>query len=76
MPDIRFRVDGKGAMLASVHWTLERVMSIVTLAAVPVAFWASHPVTDSILALVTVIHTHWGLEVRASMNSSAHVMLC
>jgi len=59
------RVDGKGGMLASVHWTLERAFSVVTLAAVPVAFWFCHPVTDSFLALVTVIHTHWGLEAVA-----------
>jgi len=56
------RLDGKGAMTASQHWTWERVMSIATLGIVPVAFVANHPVTDSLLALSTVIHAHWGLE--------------
>jgi len=55
-------MDGKGGMLASVHWTMERVFSISTLAVIPVAFALSHPFTDSLLALSTVIHTHWGLE--------------
>jgi len=59
------RMDGKGGMLASVHWTMERVFSISTLAVIPVAFALSHPFTDSLLALSTVIHTHWGLEAIA-----------
>jgi len=60
------RLDGKGGMLASVHWTMERVMAVVNLAVIPVAFALSHPFTDSLLALVTVIHTHWGLESIAT----------
>jgi len=59
------RLDGKGGMLASQHWTAERIMSIVTLVILPVAFVANHPVTDSLLALATVIHMHWGLEAIA-----------
>jgi len=59
------RLDGKGSMLASVHWTMERIMSVVTLGIIPVAFIASHPFTDSLLALSSVIHTHWGLEAIA-----------
>lgn len=53
-------------MLASQHWTYERIMAIVTLGILPVAFIASHPVTDCLLALSTVIHAHWGLEAIAT----------
>jgi len=59
------RVDGKGGMLASQHWTWERIMSIVTVSIIPVAFVLNHPVTDCLLSLSTVIHAHWGLEAIA-----------
>jgi len=59
------RKEGKGKILPSTHWNAERLMSIASLAVIPPAFFLNHPLTDSLMALIFVIHTHWGFEAIA-----------
>lgn len=43
-------------------WLLERVIALSLPAVIPLAFVFEHPITDGILALLVVMHSHWGLE--------------
>nr|XP_018907991.1 PREDICTED: succinate dehydrogenase [ubiquinone] cytochrome b small subunit, mitochondrial [Bemisia tabaci] len=54
-------------------WTVERMVSALLLPVVPAAFIAPNFGTESMLAILMVMHTHWGIEaividyVRASI---------
>lgn len=52
---------GSGSKAASMHWTAERVLSIVLLAMGPVAYYSPGPVIDYSLAAALTLHGHWGL---------------
>lgn len=52
---------GSGSKAASMHWTAERVLSIVLLAMGPVAYISPGPVIDYSLAAALTLHGHWGL---------------
>nr|XP_019958322.1 PREDICTED: succinate dehydrogenase [ubiquinone] cytochrome b small subunit, mitochondrial [Paralichthys olivaceus] len=52
---------GAGSKAASLHWTAERVLSILLLAMGPVAYYSPGPVIDYSLAAALTLHGHWGL---------------
>ncbi|XP_061923869.1 succinate dehydrogenase [ubiquinone] cytochrome b small subunit B, mitochondrial-like [Entelurus aequoreus] len=50
-----------GSQAASLHWTAERVLSILLLAMGPVAYFHPGPAIDYSLAAALTLHGHWGL---------------
>uniref|UniRef100_UPI001ED8165E succinate dehydrogenase [ubiquinone] cytochrome b small subunit B, mitochondrial n=1 Tax=Scatophagus argus TaxID=75038 RepID=UPI001ED8165E len=50
-----------GTKAASLHWTAERVLSILLLAMGPVAYFNPSPVMDYSLAAALTLHGHWGI---------------
>ncbi|XP_058489874.1 succinate dehydrogenase [ubiquinone] cytochrome b small subunit B, mitochondrial-like isoform X1 [Solea solea] len=52
---------GPGSKAASLHWTAERVLSILLLSMGPVAYFNPGPVIDYSLAAALTLHGHWGL---------------
>lgn len=50
---------GSGTKAASLHWTAERVVSILLLAMGPVAYFNPSPVIDYSLAAALTLHGHW-----------------
>ncbi|KAG7164233.1 succinate dehydrogenase [ubiquinone] cytochrome b small subunit, mitochondrial-like [Homarus americanus] len=44
------------------HWTAERILSVVLLGAIPAAIIFPTPAVESILALSMTVHSHWGIE--------------
>ncbi|XP_013884739.1 succinate dehydrogenase [ubiquinone] cytochrome b small subunit B, mitochondrial isoform X2 [Austrofundulus limnaeus] len=54
-------LHGSGSKAASLHWTAERVLSVVLLALGPAAYFNPGPVMDYSLAAALVLHGHWGL---------------
>ncbi|XP_060799806.1 succinate dehydrogenase [ubiquinone] cytochrome b small subunit B, mitochondrial [Neoarius graeffei] len=46
---------------ASLHWTGERVLSVLLLSMGPVAYFYPGPVMDYSLAAALTLHGHWGL---------------
>ncbi|XP_061774773.1 succinate dehydrogenase [ubiquinone] cytochrome b small subunit B, mitochondrial [Nerophis ophidion] len=50
-----------GSQAASLHWTAERVLSILLLAMGPVAYFHPCPAIDYSLAAALTLHGHWGL---------------
>ncbi|XP_034723402.1 succinate dehydrogenase [ubiquinone] cytochrome b small subunit B, mitochondrial [Etheostoma cragini] len=52
---------GSGSKAASLHWTAERVLSIMLLAMGPAAYLNPCPVIDYSLAAALTLHGHWGL---------------
>lgn len=43
-------------------WTIERAVALGLLGLVPTAFLFPSPILDNILAIVVVMHNHWGWE--------------
>uniref|UniRef100_UPI0009B38575 succinate dehydrogenase [ubiquinone] cytochrome b small subunit B, mitochondrial n=1 Tax=Monopterus albus TaxID=43700 RepID=UPI0009B38575 len=52
---------GSASKAASLHWTAERVLSILLLAMAPVAYYNPGPVMDYSLAAALTLHGHWGI---------------
>ncbi|KAM4627262.1 succinate dehydrogenase [ubiquinone] cytochrome b small subunit B, mitochondrial isoform 2-T2 [Polymixia lowei] len=52
---------GSGSKAASLHWTGERVLSIILLAMGPVAYFYPSPAIDYSLAAAVTLHGHWGI---------------
>merc|ERR1712131_229371 len=52
---------GSGSKAASLHWTGERVVSILLLAMGPVAYLYPGPTIDFSLATALTLHGHWGI---------------
>ncbi|XP_030633615.1 succinate dehydrogenase [ubiquinone] cytochrome b small subunit B, mitochondrial [Chanos chanos] len=52
---------GSGSKAASLHWTSERVLSIILLGMAPVAYYYPGPAIDYSLAAALTLHGHWGL---------------
>ncbi|KAL3057766.1 succinate dehydrogenase [ubiquinone] cytochrome b small subunit B, mitochondrial [Trematomus bernacchii] len=52
---------GSGSKAASLHWTGERVVSILLLALGPAAYFSPCPVVDYSLAAALTLHGHWGI---------------
>ncbi|XP_056906062.1 succinate dehydrogenase [ubiquinone] cytochrome b small subunit B, mitochondrial-like [Takifugu flavidus] len=52
---------GSGSKAASLHWTAERVLSILLLAMGPAAYFNPGPVMDFSLAAALTLHGHWGI---------------
>ncbi|KAG5836906.1 hypothetical protein ANANG_G00233640 [Anguilla anguilla] len=50
-----------GSKAASLHWTGERVVSILLLGLGPVAYLYPGPVVDYSLAAALTLHGHWGI---------------
>ncbi|XP_077579172.1 succinate dehydrogenase [ubiquinone] cytochrome b small subunit B, mitochondrial-like [Stigmatopora nigra] len=50
-----------GSKAASLHWTAERVLSILLLAMGPVAYFHPGPAIDYSLAAALTLHGHWGI---------------
>lgn len=48
-----------GSKAASLHWTAERVLSILLLAMGPAAYFNPGPVMDYSLAAALTLHGHW-----------------
>ncbi|XP_041850905.1 succinate dehydrogenase [ubiquinone] cytochrome b small subunit B, mitochondrial [Melanotaenia boesemani] len=53
---------GSDSKAASLHWTAERVLSILLLAMGPAAYYSPGPVIDYSLAAALTLHGHWGLS--------------
>ncbi|KAF3847218.1 hypothetical protein F7725_020246 [Dissostichus mawsoni] len=52
---------GSGSKAASLHWTGERVVSILLLALGPAAYFSPCPAVDYSLAAALTLHGHWGI---------------
>ncbi|KAM3875375.1 succinate dehydrogenase [ubiquinone] cytochrome b small subunit B, mitochondrial-like [Diretmus argenteus] len=52
---------GSGSKAASLHWTGERIVSVLLLAMGPVAYCCPGPVMDYSLAAALTLHGHWGI---------------
>ncbi|KAM9442451.1 succinate dehydrogenase [ubiquinone] cytochrome b small subunit B, mitochondrial-like [Salvelinus alpinus] len=52
---------GSGSKAASLHWTGERVVSVLLLAMGPAAYYFPGPAVDYSLAAALTLHGHWGL---------------
>lgn len=50
---------GSGSKAASLHWTAERVLSILLLAMGPAAYFNPSPIMDYSLAAALTLHGHW-----------------
>ncbi|KAL7848691.1 hypothetical protein SRHO_G00203140 [Serrasalmus rhombeus] len=50
-----------GSKAASLHWTGERVLSVILLSMGPMAYFYPGPVMDCSLAAALTLHGHWGL---------------
>ncbi|XP_030076917.1 succinate dehydrogenase [ubiquinone] cytochrome b small subunit, mitochondrial [Microcaecilia unicolor] len=50
-----------GSKAASLHWTSERVVSVVLLGLLPAAYFYPGPAADYSLAAALTLHGHWGL---------------
>ncbi|XP_068601651.1 succinate dehydrogenase [ubiquinone] cytochrome b small subunit B, mitochondrial [Brachionichthys hirsutus] len=50
-----------GSRAASLHWTAERVLSVLLLTMGPVAFFNPCPAVDYSLAAALTLHGHWGI---------------
>ncbi|XP_034024959.1 succinate dehydrogenase [ubiquinone] cytochrome b small subunit B, mitochondrial isoform X2 [Thalassophryne amazonica] len=46
---------------ASLHWTAERMLTVLLLAMGPVAYFNPGPVVDYSLAAALTLHGHWGI---------------
>ncbi|KAK3894560.1 hypothetical protein Pcinc_001716 [Petrolisthes cinctipes] len=44
------------------HWTAERLLSVVLVGAIPAAVAIPHPAMEYFLALSMTVHSHWGVE--------------
>ncbi|XP_038548674.1 succinate dehydrogenase [ubiquinone] cytochrome b small subunit B, mitochondrial isoform X2 [Micropterus salmoides] len=70
---------GSGTKAASLHWTAERVLSVVLLAMGPVAYFNPGPAMDYSLAAALTLHGHWliplpGLKIRLRWQRPDHVL--
>ncbi|XP_027029762.1 succinate dehydrogenase [ubiquinone] cytochrome b small subunit B, mitochondrial [Tachysurus fulvidraco] len=52
---------GSGTKSASLHWTGERLVSVILLSMGPIAYFYPGPVMDFSLAAALTLHGHWGL---------------
>ncbi|KAG7282271.1 hypothetical protein CRUP_033798 [Coryphaenoides rupestris] len=52
---------GSGSNAASLHWTGERLVSVLLLALGPAAYFYPGPVVDYSLAGALTLHGHWGI---------------
>ncbi|KAL2085847.1 hypothetical protein ACEWY4_019167 [Coilia grayii] len=52
---------GSGSKAASLHWTAERVLSIMLLGMGPLAYFYPGPLVDYPLAAALALHGHWGI---------------
>lgn len=52
-------IAGSGSKAASLHWTGERILSIVLLGLAPVAYYYPGPAVDYTLAASLTLHGHW-----------------
>ncbi|XP_004689320.1 PREDICTED: succinate dehydrogenase [ubiquinone] cytochrome b small subunit, mitochondrial isoform X1 [Condylura cristata] len=50
-----------GSKAASLHWTSERVVSVLLLGLLPAAYMSPCSVMDYSLAATLTLHSHWGL---------------
>ncbi|KAK6296806.1 hypothetical protein J4Q44_G00329480 [Coregonus suidteri] len=50
---------GSGSKAASLHWTGERVVSVLLLAMGPAAYYFPGPAVDYSLAAALTLHGHW-----------------
>ncbi|XP_029813179.1 succinate dehydrogenase [ubiquinone] cytochrome b small subunit, mitochondrial isoform X1 [Suricata suricatta] len=50
-----------GSRAASLHWTGERVVSVLLLGLVPAAYLSPSSAMDYSLAAALTLHSHWGL---------------
>lgn len=41
------------------HWTAERILSVVLVGAIPAAVAIPHPAMEYLLALSMTVHSHW-----------------
>lgn len=47
---------------SSIHWNVERYLSVALLAIIPGSLLIESSLTDHILAASLVLHSHWGLQ--------------
>ena len=47
---------------SSIHWNVERYLSVALLAIIPASLLIESSLTDYILAASLVLHSHWGLQ--------------
>lgn len=50
-----------GSKVASLHWTGERVVSVLLLGLLPAAYLSPSAAVDYTLAATLTLHSHWGL---------------
>ncbi|XP_012675668.1 succinate dehydrogenase [ubiquinone] cytochrome b small subunit B, mitochondrial [Clupea harengus] len=53
--------SGSGSKAASLHWTGERLVSIILLGLGPLAYFCPGPLVDYPLAATLALHGHWGI---------------
>uniref|UniRef100_A0AAZ1XNY7 Succinate dehydrogenase [ubiquinone] cytochrome b small subunit n=1 Tax=Oreochromis aureus TaxID=47969 RepID=A0AAZ1XNY7_OREAU len=58
---LRASHSSSNSKAASLHWTAERMLSVLLLAMGPVAYFNPGPVIDYSLAAALTLHGHWGL---------------
>ncbi|XP_063059566.1 succinate dehydrogenase [ubiquinone] cytochrome b small subunit A, mitochondrial [Engraulis encrasicolus] len=51
----------QGSKAASMHWTGERVLSVVLLGMAPAAYLSPGPAVDFAVAAALTLHGHWGI---------------
>ncbi|XP_043114904.1 succinate dehydrogenase [ubiquinone] cytochrome b small subunit B, mitochondrial [Puntigrus tetrazona] len=56
-----FNCASSGSKGASLHWTGERIVSVVLLGLAPIAYYCPGPAVDYSLAAAITLHGHWGL---------------
>lgn len=44
------------------HWTAERILTVVLMGAIPAAFIWNTPALEYFMALSITLHSHWGVE--------------
>lgn len=54
-----FPTAGSGTKSASLHWTGERLVSVILLSMGPMAYFYPGPVMDFSLAAALTLHGHW-----------------
>ncbi|XP_055589912.1 succinate dehydrogenase [ubiquinone] cytochrome b small subunit, mitochondrial-like [Uranotaenia lowii] len=46
-----------------IHWKIDRLLNSSMVVAIPLGFTYPNPITDTLLALAVMIHTHMGVEM-------------
>lgn len=73
---IWFLLSVAGSKAASLHWTGERVVSVLLLGLIPAAYLNPGSAMDYSLAAALTLHSHWQVQQSLSVPSSASFISC